>query len=95
MHRLLLAAAVQPDNTPHGYVLTMAFPVIVFVIVAAVLFLRFRSPHRVPGHVALASSRWAGGTNAAAQAADPTAHATSDAETVRAEPADEGTEDSE
>lgn len=58
MHGALLAA-VHPDNTPHGADLTFAVPVLVFVIVAAALFLRFRSPHAVPGHVALKSSRWA------------------------------------
>ena len=50
---------ISPDNTPHGYNLTFAFPMLMFIIIAAVLYLRFRSSHRVPGHVALASSRWA------------------------------------
>ncbi len=59
MHRVLLAAAISPDNVPHGYNLTFAFPMLMFIIVAAALFLRFRSAHRVPGHVALTSSRWA------------------------------------
>jgi hypothetical protein len=55
-----LLAAVSPDNTPHGANLTFVIPVVFFVVVATVLYLRFRGPHRVPGHVALASSRWAG-----------------------------------
>jgi hypothetical protein len=54
----LLAAAISPDNTPHGYNLTFAFPMLMFIIIAGVLYLRFRSSHRVPGHVALASARW-------------------------------------
>ncbi len=54
-----LLAAVSPDNTPHGANLTFVIPIVFFVVVAAVLYLRFRGPHRVPGHVALASSRWA------------------------------------
>jgi hypothetical protein len=61
----LLAAAIHPDNTPHGYNLTFAYPMLLFIIVAGVLYLRFRSSHRVPGHVALSSSRWASGQPAA------------------------------
>lgn len=59
MHRMLLAAAVSPDNTPHGYNLTFAFPMLMFIIIAGALYLRFRGTHRVPGHMELASSRWA------------------------------------
>ena len=57
--RTLILAAVTPDNTPHGYNLTFAFPMLMFIIIAGGLYLRFRSTHRVPGHVGLASSRWA------------------------------------
>ena len=60
MHGTLLAAVIHPDNTPHGYNLTFAFPMLMFIIVAGFLYLRFRSPHRVPGHVALSASRWVG-----------------------------------
>lgn len=59
MHGTLLAAAISPDNTPHGYNLTFAFPMLMFIIIAGGLYLRFRSTHRVPGHIGLASSRWA------------------------------------
>jgi hypothetical protein len=59
VHGTLLAAAISPDNTPHGYNLTFAFPMLMFIIIAGGLFLRFRSTHRVPGHIGLASSRWA------------------------------------
>jgi hypothetical protein len=45
VHRTLLAAAIYPDNTPHGYNLTFAFFEIMFVVVAAALYLRFRSRH--------------------------------------------------
>ena len=58
MHGMLLAA-VSPDNTPHGYNLTFAFPMLMFIIIAGGLYLRFRGTHRIPGHVGLASSRWA------------------------------------
>jgi hypothetical protein len=53
----LLASAISPDNTPHGYNLTFAFPMLMFIIIATLLYLRFRSPHRVPGQAALASAR--------------------------------------
>ncbi len=59
MQGTLLAAAIHPDNTPHGYNLTFAFPMLMFIIIAGALFLRFRGAHNVPGHVALNSSRWA------------------------------------
>jgi hypothetical protein len=59
VHGTLLATAISPDNTPHGYNLTFAFPMLMFIIIAGGLYLRFRSTHRVPGHVGLASSRWA------------------------------------
>ena len=42
MHGALLAA-VHPDNTPHGYNLTFAFPMLLFIIVAGALYLRFRA----------------------------------------------------
>lgn len=51
-----LLAAISPDNTPHGYNLTFAFPMLMFIIIAVLLYLRFRSPHRVPGQAALAST---------------------------------------
>ena len=65
MHGALLAA-VRPDNTPHGYNLTFAFPMLMFIIVAGALYLRFRAAHHVPGHVSLSASRWAGGGTAGA-----------------------------
>jgi hypothetical protein len=61
-----LLAAVRPDNTPHGYNWTFAFPMLMFIIVAGALYLRFRAAHRVPGHVSLSASRWAGGGSAGA-----------------------------
>ena len=62
MHGVLLAAVIHPSNTPGGYQLTYLFPLLVFIISAAALFLRFRTPHKVPGHVALTSARWAKAT---------------------------------
>lgn len=79
-----ILAAIHPDNTPHGYNLTFAFPMLMFIIVASALYLRFRRPHRVPGHVALESSRWAG--TAPARASEQSAA------TEQAEPASDSTE---
>jgi len=61
-----LLAVVHPDNTPHGYNLTFAFPMLMFIIVAGALYLVFRSTHQVPGHVALESSRWASSSRGSA-----------------------------
>jgi hypothetical protein len=102
-----LLAAVRPGNTPHGYNWTFAFPMLMFIIVAGSLYLRFRGSHNVPGHVAMSSSRWAGGGAAgtvSAGSAEPagaqeqpdTAGTTETAaEQGQAQPADEGTEDGE
>lgn len=55
-----LLAVVRPGNTPHGYNLTFAFPMLMFIIIAGALFLRFRGAHKVPGHAAITASGWAG-----------------------------------
>jgi hypothetical protein len=105
----VLLAVVRPGNTPHGYNLTFAFPMLMFIIIAGALYLRFRGAHQVPGHIAFTSNRWAstvgtGGTgtvntgDATAQAsAEPEAQPESGAgaDTGQARPADEGTEDGE
>jgi len=47
----LIIAVVNPDNTPHGYNWTFAFPMLLFIVIAAVLYALFSRPHRrVPGH---------------------------------------------
>jgi hypothetical protein len=45
VHTLILAA-VNPDNTPHGYNWTFAFPMLLFIIIGTVLYLLFSRPHR-------------------------------------------------
>jgi len=46
----LILAAVNPDNTPHGYNWTFAFPMLLFIVIALVLYALFSRPHRrVPG----------------------------------------------
>jgi hypothetical protein len=48
----LILAAVNPDNTPHGYNWTFAFPMLLFIVVASVLYALFSRPHRrVPGRL--------------------------------------------
>jgi hypothetical protein len=86
-----LLAAVHPDNTPHGYNLTFAFPMLMFIIVAGALYLRFRGSHRVPGHVGLMSSRWAGAANAGGAG---TVEVGDDEEPEQVRPADESPEES-
>jgi hypothetical protein len=47
-----ILAAVTPDNTPAGAVLTFAFPLGLFIVIAVILYLRFARPHRrVPAAV--------------------------------------------
>ena len=46
----LILAAVNPDNTPHGYNWTFAFPMLLFIVIALILYALFSRPHRrVPG----------------------------------------------
>ena len=48
MHALIVAA-INPDNTPHGYNWTYAFPMLLFIVIALVLWALFGRPHhRVP-----------------------------------------------
>jgi hypothetical protein len=42
----LILAAVSPDNTPAGSNLTYAFPGLLFIIIALVLYALFSRPHR-------------------------------------------------
>ena len=58
MPGLILAAAVTPDNTPGGYILTFAAPIGLFAVVAAILYLLFSRPHRrVPARRTLLPAR--------------------------------------
>jgi hypothetical protein len=42
----LILAAVSPDNTPAGYNLTYAFPGLLFIVIALILYALFSRPHR-------------------------------------------------
>ena len=90
-----LLAVVRPGDTPHGYNLTFAFPMLMFIIIAGALYLRFRGAHDVPGHVAFRSSRWAraGGEPGTVNLGDAPAAPAVPAEGP--EPADNSTEEDE
>ena len=104
-----LLAIVRPGNTPHGYNLTFAFPMLMFIIIAGALYLRFRGAHNVPGHVAFTTSRWAraGGEPGTVNIGDAPVHASAEPEAApasddaeaaaagneQAGPAETGTED--
>jgi hypothetical protein len=46
----LILAGVNPDNTPSGYNWTFLFPMLLFIVIAVVLYMLFSRPHRrVPG----------------------------------------------
>ena len=101
MHGALLAV-VHPDDTPHGYNLTFAFPMLMFIIIAGALFLRFRAPHNVPGHATAAATEATamtgesagGATVEAAAGADLGAGAAGEpAVSGQAQPAEESTEE--
>jgi hypothetical protein len=42
----LVLAAVNPDNTPHGYNWTFAFPMLLFIVIALILYALYSRPHR-------------------------------------------------
>lgn len=53
----LILAAVSPDNTPHGYNWTFAFPMLLFIVIALILYALFSRPHRrVPARPIQAAS---------------------------------------
>lgn len=46
----LILAGVNPDNTPGGYYYTFLFPMLLFIVIATILYTLFSRPHRrVPG----------------------------------------------
>jgi len=75
--RGVLAAAVGSDWSSGGALLTFYFPIGLFIVIAAALYLGFSRPHRVPGHKSLepapatASASPAGGPAAHGQDASP------------------------
>jgi len=45
VHRMIVAV-IAPANTPHGYNWTFAFPMLLFIVIAAILYALFSRPHR-------------------------------------------------
>jgi hypothetical protein len=65
----VILAAISPDNTPHGYNWTFAFPMLLFIVIALILYALFSRPHRrIPGRRITAP---AGAHVAASDAAAP------------------------
>jgi hypothetical protein len=67
-------AGASPDNTPAGYYWTFLFPMLLFIVIALILWALFGRPHhRVPaGRITLGlSSRSAAVTVAAANVGAP------------------------
>lgn len=90
MHGVVLAA-VNPDNTPHGYNWTFAFPMLLFIVVALILYALYSRPHRrVPGRPIRAGST---GSRAAVGGATLTASAKPE-ESTTAQPSAEEPDDS-
>jgi hypothetical protein len=46
----LIAAGADGDWSLGGSILTMAFPMILFIVVASALYVLYTKPHLVPGH---------------------------------------------
>ncbi len=69
----LILAAVNPDNTPHGYNWTFAYPMLLFIVIAAVLYYLFGRPHRRVPPRPISASAPAGGETPADTAARATA----------------------
>jgi hypothetical protein len=79
----LILAAVSPDNTPHGYNWTFAFPMLLFIVVALVLYALFARPHRrVPGRPIAATSTGSRVADPQAARAAPAAGGLSAATTI-------------
>ena len=66
----LILAGVSPDNTPSGYYWTFLFPMLLFIIIAAVLYMLFSRPHR---RVPVRPVTSAGGSVASAEIAQTAA----------------------
>jgi hypothetical protein len=69
-------AGVSPDNTPSGYYWTFLFPMLLFIVIALILWALFGRPHqRVPARrlpAGLTSARASAQAAAAPEAAAPT-----------------------
>ena len=93
MHGVVLAA-VNPDNTPHGYNWTFAFPMLLFIVVALILYGLYSRPHRrVPSRPIQAGSTGGRAARGATGGATLTASAQPD-DSAGAQPKAEEPDDS-
>jgi hypothetical protein len=56
----VLAAATGSDWNAGGSIFTFYFPVGLFIVIAALLYLQFTRPHAIPGRRPLAPARGSG-----------------------------------
>jgi hypothetical protein len=83
----VVGTATSSDWSSGGALLTFYFPVVLFVVIAAMLYLQLSRPHRVPGHRSLAASTARPGTTESAAKTD-TAGPGDEATNVVSPPAD-------
>jgi hypothetical protein len=82
VHHLILAA-INPDNTPGGYQWTYLFPMLLFIVIAVILYTLFSRPHRrVPSRAIVLTAK---------ASPAPAASAANGKTAVEAEPAGEDT----
>jgi hypothetical protein len=93
----LILAGVSPDNTPSGYEWTYLFPMLLFIVIAAVLYTLFSRPHRrVPGRqISAAASGGVPSAEIAQAAAVAATDGSADDAAQAGQAAPERTEDSE
>ena len=60
-------AAANANWNAGGSILTFYFPIGLFIVIAALLYLQFGRPHKIPGHQGLAASTAGPGTNQSAR----------------------------
>ena len=89
MHRMIVAM-IDPANTPHGYNWTFAFPMLLFIVIAAILYALFSRPHRRVPARRISAATAAVGQTAGATVAASSAPATASATPAAAEPAADG-----
>jgi hypothetical protein len=77
-------AAANANWNAGGSILTFYFPIGLFVVIAALLYLQFGRPHKTPGHHSLATSAASPGTPRSAAKNTTTGTADPDEETTSA-----------
>jgi hypothetical protein len=89
--RALILSAVNPDNTPHGYNWTFVFPMLLFIVIALILWALFGRPHqRVPARRLAAGLSMARGGASGSPHEPAAAQATASADSTGAGEAEDG-----